>query len=162
MPLPNWIRVINRAGLYLAQATLVLLMLIISYAVFARYVLHSPSVHAVEISSYLLALLIWSAVGWAHVEGGHVSLEHFTKRTGGVMKTLSIWATELSIMIFCVTLAYAGVKSTLNAMDKDYRSASLLDFPQWPLLLLIPLGATLLCLTSVGRLWCSTTATREG
>ncbi|MDO6730872.1 TRAP transporter small permease [Marinovum sp. 2_MG-2023] len=162
MPLPRWIRIINCAGLYLAQATLLMLMLIISYAVFARYVLQSPSVHAVEISSYLLALLIWSAVGWTHVEGGHVSLEHFTKRRDGVMKVLSVWATEISIMIVCVTLAFAGVKSTLNAIDKDYRSASLLEFPQWPLLLLIPLGATLLCLTSIGRLWVGTTYKHEG
>lgn len=154
MPLPRWIRALNKAGLYVALAALLALMLVISYAVVARYVLKSPSVHAVEISSYLLPVLIWAAVGWTHLEGRHVGLEHFTKRSGGVMKHLSHWATELSIILVCLTLAYAGVAATASAIAKDYRSASLLNFPQWPLLVLIPLGAVLLGLSAVGRLYC--------
>lgn len=47
-----------------------------------------------------------------------------------------------------------GSRPRPSAIAKDYRSASLLNFPQWPLLVLIPLGAVLLGLSAVGRLYC--------
>ncbi len=145
-------RLISKAGLTIAQCALLLLLLIISYAVVARYVLHSPSVHAVEISSYLLALMVWTAVAWTHIEDRHVGLEHFRKIKYRAMRLISGVVAELATLIFCLTLVYAGISSVLTAYDKNYRSASLLEFPQWPLLLLIPVGAAALGLVSISRL----------
>ncbi|WP_108482332.1 TRAP transporter small permease [Oceaniglobus ichthyenteri] len=152
MLVSRWARTVNFAGIFVAQISLLLLMLIITYAVIARYVLQSPSVHAVEISSYILAVMIWSALGWTHIENRHVALEHFRNGKSGVMARISAIISELSIMIFSLTLIYAGIHSVFTAYDKGYRSASLLDFPKWPLLLLIPLGATALGMVSAGRL----------
>ena len=48
-------------------------------------------------------------------------------------------------------LLYAGLRSTLTAFEKNYRSASLLEFPLWIVLLLIPAGALMLGLVSIDR-----------
>lgn len=152
MRLSRWARAVNFAGLWLSELSLLLLMLIITYAVVARYVLQAPSVHAVEICSYILAVMIWSSLGWTHLEKRHVALEHFTNRKTGLMSRISAIVAEVSVLIFCLTLIYAGMLSFLTALDKDYRSTSLLEFPQWPLLLLIPLGAAMLGLASLSRL----------
>lgn len=152
MLLSRWIRGLNLVGLRLAELSLLAMMLIISYAVVARYLLRSPSVHAVEISAYLLALLVWSVAGWTHVENRHVALEVFSDKRKGLTAAAARLMAELSTLLFSLTLLYAGVRSTVTAFEKNYRSASLLEFPQWTVLLLIPAGAALLGLVSFERL----------
>lgn len=151
MAVSRWIGRLNLAGLRVAELSLLAMMFIISYAVIARYVFRSPSVHAVEISAYLLVLLVWSVAGWTHIENRHVSLEAFSAGRKGWLKTLSTIIAELSTLFFCATLLYAGLRSTLTAFDKNYRSASLLEFPLWIVLLLIPAGALMLGLVSIDR-----------
>lgn len=109
--------------------------------------------HAVEVSAYLLAVMIWFAAGWAHIEHQHVSLEHFKDGKGGVMSVISTTVSEVSIPIFCATLLYAGTISALTALDRGYKSATLLAFPQWILLALIPIGALGLGAVSASRCW---------
>lgn len=157
-----WIRSLNLMYLRIAECALFLLMIIICYAVIARYVFNSASVHAVEISAYLLAVMIWFAAGWAHIENRHVSLEHFKDRKYGVMTLVSAVVSEISIVIFCTTLIYAGTVSVLTALERGYKSATLLAFPQWILLALIPIGALGLGAVSVSRCWALYTENKEG
>ncbi|WP_215992758.1 MULTISPECIES: TRAP transporter small permease subunit [Pacificibacter] len=158
----HWIRSLNLLYLRIAECALFLLMIIICYAVVARYVFNAASVHAVEISAYLLAVTIWFAAGWAHIENQHVSLEHFKDGKYGVMTLISAVVSEISIMIFCTALIYAGTVSVLTALERGYKSATLLAFPQWILLALIPIGAFGLGAVSVSRCWAIYTENKEG
>lgn len=151
MTASRWIGRLNLAGLRVAELSLLAMMFIISYAVIARYLFRSPSVHAVEISAYLLVLLVWSVAGWTHIENRHVSLEAFSMSRKGWLRTLSTIVAEISTLFFCAMLLYAGLRSTLTAFEKNYRSASLLEFPLWIVLLLIPAGALMLGLVSIDR-----------
>lgn len=147
------IRKLNLIYLRIAECALFLLMIVIFYAVVARYIFNAPSVHAVEVSAYLLAIMIWFAAGWAHIEHQHVSLEHFKDGKGGVMNVISTIVSEVSVTIFCITLLYAGTVSALTALERGYKSATLLAFPQWIVLALIPIGALGLGAVSASRCW---------
>ena len=152
MPVASWIRRLNGVGLRLAEAALFGMMVIISYAVVARYVFRAPSVHAVEVSAYLLVVLVWAVAGWVHVENRHVSLEAFTMNRSAPVRLVMRLISELATLCFCLTLLYAGVLASFTAFDKNYRSASLLEFPLWIVLALIPIGALMLALVSLDRL----------
>lgn len=143
---------LNRIALFGAELFLLLLMFVTVYAVVARYVFRSPSIFAMEISTYMLLVVAWCAVGWVHLENRHVGMEALTVR-------LSLrgrrWADKLSqvvILIFCGILLWSGSKVVVTALVRNYRSGSLLKFPLWVAYLAIPVGAILLGLIAFWRL----------
>ncbi|AWP80273.1 TRAP transporter small permease [Bordetella bronchiseptica] len=142
----------NRAAVFIAQAALLLMMLLTVYSVIARYVLQRPSVHAVEISIYLLLLVTWLSVGWTHLLERHVSMEMLSIRVRGRGKRLLNVFRELVVLVFCGFLLHAGVQIAATALARNYRSTSLLAFPMWIAYGLIAVGALLLAIAAACKL----------
>ncbi|PLC55598.1 hypothetical protein CR155_00635 [Pollutimonas nitritireducens] len=143
---------INRIAVLISEAALLALMLITVYAVIARYVFRSPSVYAVEVSTYILLVVAWAAVGWVHQVDRHVSMEALNLRLTGRWKRIANATSELTILVFCAVLIWSGSNVVLTSIERGYRSASLLKFPLWIIYTLIPLGALLLGAVALRRL----------
>ncbi len=162
MTRPHFLRRIavacNRAGIAAAELGLLALMLLTAWAVFARYVLESPSVYAMELSTYLLLVVTWAAVGWVHHEDRHVCMEALEGRMGGGWKKIANMVSQLTVLAFCLVLVAAGVATAWTNYAQNYRSASLLEFPLWIAFGLIPLGGLLLALIAFNRLTGGATA----
>lgn len=142
---------LNRLALFAAELFLIVLMLVTVYAVVARYAFRSPSIFAMEISTYMLLVVAWYAVGWVHLENRHVGMEALTVKFSQRGRR---WADRLSqvvILVFCGVLLWSGGKVVLTALARNYRSASLLKFPLWVAYLAIPVGALLLGLIALWR-----------
>lgn len=142
----------NRLGIVAAEAGLLVLMLLTVYAVIARYVFNSPSVHAIEVSAYLLVLVTWASLGWVHVEDRHVCMEALNARMNPGWKKVSRVVAQLTVLVFCLTLVGAGAVAAWTNHTQNYRSNSLLEFPLWIPYAAIPLGALLLALVAAVRL----------
>jgi len=143
---------INRVGIVVAELGLAILMILTVYASLARYVFQSPSVHATEISVYLLLLLTWASVGWVHLEGRHVCMEALDAHMGRGWKRVARVVSHLTVLVFCLVLVWAGVLSAWRNFSQDYKSTSLLEFPLWIPYALIPLGGVLLAVMAFSRL----------
>lgn len=155
----QFINLIDRLGLFLnriatliSEVALFALMMITSYAVVARYVFNSPSIYAVEVSTYVLLIVSWAAVGWVHHESRHVSMEALNMRFKGMGKRISDAISELTILIFCSVLVWSGINVVITSIERNYRSASLLKFPLWIAYSVIPIGGVLLGLIALRRL----------
>jgi TRAP-type C4-dicarboxylate transport system permease small subunit len=135
---------VNRVAVVISEVALAALMLLTVYAVVARYVFNSPSVYAVEVGTYLLLVVAWAVVGWVHHVDRHVSMEALNTRLTGTWKKVASLASEFTILVFCAVLIWSGSNVVLTAIERGYRSASLLKFPLWPLYSLIVLGGLLL------------------
>lgn len=142
----------NRVGVALAELALLLLMLVTTYAVVGRYVFSSPSIHAMEVSVYLLLISTWGAVGWIHKVDRHVSMEAVTVKLTGGWKRASNLISQISVLIFCTMLIWAGTIVAMESYEKNYRSPSLLEFPLWMPYAAIPVGGILLGLIALARL----------
>lgn len=142
----------NRVGVRVAEIALLLLMLVTTYAVIGRYVFSSPSIHAMEVSVYLLLISTWGAVGWIHKVDRHVSMEAVTAIFTGGWKRASNLISQITVLIFSTMLIWAGTVVAMESYEKNYRSASLLDFPLWMPYTAIPVGGLLLGLIALGRL----------
>src|SRR5690606_12693831 len=138
----------NRCALFIAELALLLIMLLTGYAVIARYVFESPSVHSIELSVYLLLVSTWGAMGWTHHVCRYVSMEALNVRLRGRMQRVSQLVSELTVLVFCVVLVGAGSVAVWNSLSHNYRSTSLLEFPLWIPYALIPVGALLLGLVA--------------
>lgn len=143
--------VLNLLAISLAELALVALMLITVYAVVARYVFRSPSIYAMEISTYLLLIVAWCAVGWTHHVRRHISVEAFVVMMRPSWQRICELVSQIVVLVFCSVIFWAGSKIVLTAIERNYRSASLLKFPLWIAYLLIPLGVLLLAFAALSR-----------
>ncbi len=139
----------GKAGVVIAEMALVGLMLLTVYAVLARYVFRSPSVHALEVSQYLLLVISWMSIGWVLVVGRHVRMEAVYNILPHAMKIIADVISRLAVLTFCIVIIWAGSVNAITAFEKGYRSSSLLSFPMWMPYTLIPLGAALLLLATL-------------
>lgn len=142
---------INLLAITLAELALVALMLLTVYAVVARYVFRSPSIYAMEISTYLLLIVAWCAVGWTHHVKRHISVEAFVVMMRPSWQRVCEIVSQIVVLVFCSVIFWAGSKIVVTAIERNYRSASLLKFPLWVVYLLIPVGVLLLALAALGR-----------
>jgi len=143
---------VNRMGITVAELGLLALMLLTVYGVVARYVFGNPSVHAIEVSAYLLVLVTWSSLGWVHLEDRHVCMEALNTRLAPGWKRFSELLAQLTVLVFCICVAGAGVMAAWTNYAQDYKSASLLEFPLWIAYAAIPAGALLLAFVALARL----------
>ncbi len=127
-----------------SAASLLLLLLLVSWGVFSRYILRSPSLIALEISGYLMVLLAFLPSGYLAYKNKHVLSEflisRLSKRPHQIVKIIS----DLFVLLYCIVILYEGVASTIIMYQSNFRSTTLLNFPIWIVYSLIPLGISFL------------------
>lgn len=130
----------------ISAALMLLLLLLVSWGVFARYVLRSPSLIALEIPGYSMVLLAFLPAGYLAYKNQHVSSAFFVSRLSQKRKQDSEIISNLLVLLYCIIIFYEGVKSVIIMYQSGFRSNSLLNFPTWMVYLLIPIGISLLIL----------------
>ncbi len=130
----------------ISAASLLFLLLLVSWGVFSRYILRSPSLVALEISGYAMVLLTFLPSGYLSYKNQHVSSEFFISKLSRRRKRIAKFISNLFVLLYCVIIFYEGVKSVIVMYQGNFRSTTLLNFPTWVVYLLIPLGISFLIL----------------
>lgn len=137
------------AGGYIASVLCLLLVGIVVYGVFTRYILKSVSDWTMEVSQYTYCGITLLATGYALLQDAHAKIDvfriRFSKKT---QKRLELIQYPIIISI-CIILIWMGGEEFWNAFTKDYRSESVLGLPLWPVWSTIPIGGFLLLLASI-------------
>jgi len=129
-----------------SAASLLFLLLLVSWGVFSRYILRSPSLIALEISGYTMVLLTFLPAGYLAYKNQHVSSEFFVSKLSQRGKQIAKFISNLFVLLYCVIIFYEGIKSVIIMYQGSFRSTTLLNFPTWVVYLLIPLGISFLIL----------------
>jgi C4-dicarboxylate transporter, DctQ subunit len=140
---------VGKGGVLIAEIALVGLMLLTVYAVLTRYLFRSPSIHALEVSQYLLLVISWMSIGWVLIVGRHVRMEALYNVMPGILKKAADLVSKLAILVFCGVIIWAGSVNVITALERGYRSSSLLGFPMWAPYTLIPVGGILLLMATI-------------
>jgi TRAP-type mannitol/chloroaromatic compound transport system permease small subunit len=132
--------------------------------VFARYVLKSPTVWALDMTTMSYAALFMLGSALALLKGAHVRTdilwEAFTNRTKGMIDSLAFVLLFLPTM---VVLFFISIDDFLYSISIDERSSSGAWTPiLWPLRGVIPLTAFMLFLQGISELMKSLWAWRTG
>ncbi len=135
-----------------AEIGLFVLFLIVIHEVVVRYVFNSPTLYSVELSEYLLILVVFMSIARVHKEDRHVAVTFVVDRLPEKMRVGMKIATSLLTMAFLGVLVWKGGKTAITAYTGNYHSSSLLDFPMWAPYALIPLGALLLNLQYIVKI----------
>ena len=130
----------------IAEIGLVGLLLIVIHEVIVRYVFDSPTLFSVELSEYLLVLVVFMSIGWVLKEDRHVAVSFVVDLMPRKVRLGMNVLTSVLTMAFLGILVWKGGRTAVTAYTGDYHSSSLLNFPMWIPYVLIPLGALVLSL----------------
>ncbi|OGP49172.1 MAG: hypothetical protein A2Y79_11255 [Deltaproteobacteria bacterium RBG_13_43_22] len=123
---------------------IILLVVVILYEIFARYLFNSPTIWAHELSQMIYGVYIILLGGFLQQRDGHVNVEilylKFKPRTRAIINLF----TWILFFIFCGTLLVKGWEMAWDSFK--FREAEPTAFapPVYPIKMMIPLGAFLL------------------
>ena len=119
---------------------------IICYEIFARSVLHSPTVWAMEISTYLLILAGFFGMSYTMRTNGHICVDFLYSRfSKNVRRVLDIITSLLSLFAIYVCMT-ESTNYMLMSLAMGVVSPSLLRVPLWIPQLFMVIGFVLLFL----------------
>jgi len=138
-------RITNLGG-YIAGWLVFLLMLLVAFEVFMRYVLHQPPMVADEFGGYMLVALAYIGTAYTWKVKGHIRITVLLDR---VPTSVSNWlrlAALVLAFIFFLALSQASYKYLAHSFKLKSASSSWLHFPlQGPQMTLL-IGFSLLSL----------------
>jgi TRAP-type mannitol/chloroaromatic compound transport system permease small subunit len=149
---------------YLFVLLIIPLILANVVEVFARYVLKSPTIWALDVTTMSYAALFMLGSALALLKGAHVRTdilwESFSDRTKGMIDSLAFLLLFLPTM---VVLFLISIDDFFYSVSIDERASSGAWTPVlWPLRAVIPLTALMLFLQGVSELMKSLWAWRTG
>ena len=137
--------IVNIGG-YFSGWLIPLMMLIVLFEVFMRYVLNRPPIVADEFSAYMLVALSFLGAAYTWKEKGHVRITALVSR---LPSRVSSWIrlTALALALaFVVLLSQTGYHYLAVSFKYNMASASRLHFPLQGPQMSLPIGFTLLSL----------------
>jgi TRAP-type mannitol/chloroaromatic compound transport system permease small subunit len=149
---------------YLFVIVIIPLILANVVEVFARYVLQSPTVWALDVTTMSYATLFMCGAALALLKGAHVRTdmlwEKFSDRKKGMIDSLALLVFFLPTMAVLFSIS---IDDFLYSISIDERSSSGAWTPiLWPLRGVIPLTAFMLFLQGISELMKSLWAWRTG
>ena len=131
-------------------ATLVIAILI-SADVLLRYFLNSPLLFVDEVASFLLVLVIFGGLAYTFLCGAHVRVDLVTTHLRPALRAwLRAGALALGI-VFILVVSWTTLQSAITAYRYG-RVSTVMLYPLWAPMLLIPAGLLLMSAVMLGAL----------
>ena len=116
----------------------------VCYEMLMRGMFDRPQVWVIELTEYTLLYITFLGTSALLREGGHVSVDLLTDALNPV------WRRRLALVsaaiCFCVTLVLTvfAALATIDAMRRGVYKPTVMEFPTWIVLAVIPVGSLLL------------------
>ena len=130
---------------------IVLMMLVLLYEVFLRYVLDNPTNWAHETSLYMFGSYFMLLGGYALYSRSHISMDLLYGRFSPRKKAIMDVITALLFFFFIGGLFYYGAEYAWDAVTRQQSSGTAWNPPLYPFKLMIPISAFLLLLSGVAK-----------
>jgi len=138
------------ARLLAGFATLAIVLLI-SYDVAMRYFFEQPQLFVDEVASFLEVLVVFGGAAYTFRVGGHVRVDLVTGRLGPAARA---WLRVVTLglgVVFLAVVIWVTVQSGITAFRYG-RVSTVMLYPLWLPMLLIPAGLALMALAMLATL----------
>ena len=119
-------------------------LVIVCLEVVFRYFLHRPLGWSAEVSSYMLLYITFLVAAWVLKDNGHVTLDVVVTMFSSRIQYGIAVVTSILSAIVCLIIIWFGMRVTLDLFLSDYRTPTLLRFPEFFIIVLIPFGSLVL------------------
>lgn len=130
---------------------IVLMMLITTTEVVARYVFNSPTIWVWPINRQLFGVYILFGGIYTLLYGGHIKVEVLSNRFRPKAKRVAELIALLCLLAFLGVLVWQGVWMAGNSIMCGERASGAFRVPLYPLKTLIPIAALLFLLQGVAN-----------
>ncbi|HUL66871.1 MAG TPA: TRAP transporter small permease subunit [Burkholderiaceae bacterium] len=133
------------------------------YEVLARYVFNSPTNWVHESMFLMFGMQYMLSGAYAYREDQHVRVDVVYVKLSTRAKAIADIVSSVFFFIFTVTMLYTGGRFALDAIHNSETSFTEWGIEYWPVKLTIPVGAALIILQGVAKLFKDVLiATRKG
>ena len=142
---------IARLASTLAGLAVLAIVVLISFDVLMRYFFDEPQLFVDELASFLEVLVIFGGLAQTFRLGGHVRVDLLTSRLSAPVRA---WLRLVTLMIglaFLGVVMWTTAQSALTAYRYG-RVSSVMLYPLWLPMVLIPVGLGLLAVTMLAAL----------
>jgi TRAP-type C4-dicarboxylate transport system permease small subunit len=150
---------LNAPFAWVSAALTLLMMLTVVYDVIARVVFRAPTLWVIDVNEYMLVYLTFIPAAWILLRDNHVKVELAVERLPLRARRITDFVGDLLGLLYCGILAWQSWLVSWTAYQGSFRFSTALALPQFPVFVIIPIGAAWLGLAFLVRLW---TTAREG
>lgn len=145
---------IERVNTWIGKAASFLILVLVAvlmFEVLSRYLLDAPTKWSNEISQYLLTAVVMLGGAYCLAGREHVRVDVVYRKFGPRTRCVIEILTFLIVMTFVSAIVWKGGELCYDAWMQDKRSMTILELPLFPSMVLVPVGAALLGLQSLGH-----------
>ena len=136
---------VSRFLLFIGQITLIFMVMLTVADVFLRYVLNRPILGSYELTEFMMAVLVFSTIGYTMVVKGHVVVDLvFTKLPQRSKDILECITSFIAFILFAV-VAWRNALQASTAWGRNDVTAELF-IPISPFILFVAIGIAVLSL----------------
>ncbi|HUT70900.1 MAG TPA: TRAP transporter small permease [Desulfatiglandales bacterium] len=152
--LSRWVYTVCGAG------CLLLMIVLITADVVARYLFNHPIMSSYELVMFLMGIAVFTTLSYTATEKGHVRIELLASRLSERMrKILDIIMSILSAGLFALISQQTIIRA--KALQAEGLTSSILHIPVYPFYLFAAFGFALLCLVVLVNMGASLMPTDE-
>lgn len=149
----KWFDRVNDSLAFIAGVVIAISAIIVIYEVIMRYLIKRPTTWVNDVSEIFLVYCTFLGTAWVLRVGGHIKIDILIvlmKRRGQLIMGI---IQDLLSLFFCVVFTYISWESFWDAVITQERTAGgLFSVPLWPVYIVIPLGAFLLCIQLIRQI----------
>jgi len=127
--LGNIVESVANLGGYFSGWLVFLMMLLVAFEVFMRYVMHRPPMLADEFSAYMLVALSYIGMAYTWRQKQHVRISLLVSRLPPRVASWTRLITLLLVFVFLLGLDQAGYRLIVYSLKMHYRSDTWLATP---------------------------------
>lgn len=136
---------LERAGLFVAGAAFIAMMLVTVADVVMRYLFNSPLTWSFDlITNYLMAAGFFLAVSATQARRQHVNVDILARQMPDRLRAAIMAAAGVAVVVLFALIWWAGATQFWEAWSKGLVLDGTIPWPRWPTYLLIPLGLALM------------------
>ena len=146
------VRIMAKTAYYSGSALLLIIMFMVTTDVLGRALLNKPLWGVLEISEFFLAGAVLLGLGYTEFLGGNVMVELiYDKLSPKVQNVMRIFYSIVGIGLYSVITWASGIL-TFELMKANLTS-DVLKIPAWPFRAFVPVGASLVVLVLLVKLF---------
>jgi TRAP-type C4-dicarboxylate transport system permease small subunit len=140
---------VNTLCATLSGLVLLFMALSITFDVFMRYALGSPTIWITEVSTYLFLYVIYLAGAYALQQGAHIKVTFFVAFFGKRTQRIIDLITSILAIIFTTVLLWQTSEMTWSAFKGNWTSPTMLNAPYMYIHGIMVVGSFLLLLSFI-------------
>ena len=133
---------VSRFLLFIGQFTLAIMVMLTVVDVFLRYVFNRPILGSYELTEFMMAILVFSTIGYTMAVKGHVVV--FTKLPQRIQDLLECITSFIASILFAI-VAWRNAVQAVTAWGRNDVTAELF-IPISPFILFVAVGIAVLSL----------------